>query len=154
MKVILTNHNFYRDTNVRFLSYFSTSFNQGVAPGDFIWAPGTVADSLSAQNAPWRSYQIFSDYLDDESMLDAFEEIPGTSLTTAVYSVTTLENRAFGVKAGQKVEILLLQINSEIPTSVLLKSEIPAWTEAMAALVFDIASSQELVTRIASFLDD
>jgi len=153
MKVILTNHNNILDTDVKFLSYWQTSFNEGIQPGDFIWAPGTTP-TLSAQNAPWRSPQIFSEYLDDESILAATETIPGTNLTSAVFAATTLENKAFGVKAGQRVEIILFQINSNLPTFLLAKSSLEIQAQEFAALVSDIATSDELVDRISAFLDD
>lgn len=151
MKVILTNHNYYQDTNVKFLSYFNTTFNEDVAPGDYIWAPGTVPGT-AAQNAPWRSMQIFGEFLDDDTMVAAFEPISSTNLTSAVYTATTIDNPAFGVKAGQRVEILLLQINSVLPTFILLKSQIQELTPRFVDLVDDIASSTELVSRIQAFL--
>lgn len=153
MKVIVTNNNFFEDTNVKFLSYFSTTFNQGIPPGNFIWPPSTVTGK-NAQENPWRSPQIFREYLDDESLLSAFVPIVGTNLTTAIYSVTTTNNPAFGTKAGQKVEILLLQINSNIPTSIFLQSEIEAWTAPLAELTKEIAASADLVSRIQEFLAD
>jgi hypothetical protein len=153
MKVILTNNNFHTDTNVKFLSYFSTTFNQGVAPGEFVWPPSTEANATSAQKAPWRSMQIFSEYLDDKNMLAKFEPIPGTSsLTTAVYQATTIDNVAFGVKGGQKVEILLLQINSDIPTNLFFKSNVDRYSVPLANLASEIMNSEELVARIISFL--
>jgi hypothetical protein len=153
MKVILTINNDRTDTNVKFLSYFSTTFNQEVAPGDFVWPPFTEPDTVSAQRAPWRSMQIFSEYLDDESMLAKFEQIPDTSsLTTAVYQATTIENAAFGVKAGQKVEILLLQINSDIPTNLFVKSNVDRYSVPLADLATEIMNSEELVAQIFSFL--
>ena len=154
MKVIQTLSKSVLDTNAKFLSYFSTTFNRGIAPGDSIWAPGIDSKGLSAENAPWRSPQIFREYLDDESLLSAVQEIPGINVTTARYSATTLENRAFGVKAGQKVEILLLQINSNIPTFLVLKSEILLQKQNVADLASGIASSDVLVSRILDFLDE
>jgi hypothetical protein len=127
MKVILTNNNFSRDSNVKFLSYFSAPFNQGARPGNFVWPPSTIPDFISAQNAAWRSMQIFEDYLDDATMFSRFVTIPGTQFTTAWYQTKTLENSAFGVKEGQKVEILLLQIDSDIPTALLTPSLLDRW---------------------------
>jgi hypothetical protein len=153
MKVILTNNNFSRDSNVKFLSYFSAPFNQGVRPGDYVWPPATVPDFISAQNAPWRSMQIFEDYLDDASMLARFVPIPGTQLTTALYKTKTLENSAFGVKKGQNVEILLLQINSNIPTAILTPNAVDQWANPLADLAVTIMSSNELISRIITFVE-
>lgn len=153
MKVILTNTKFHTDSNVKFLSYFSTYFNQGVAPGEFIWPPSTEANHSSAQKAPWRSMQIFTDYLDDESMLSQLQRIPETrGLTTAVFQATTINNVAFGVKAGQKVEILLLQINSDIPTLLFSKRSLDRYVVSLADLAQEIMGSKELVSRIKNFL--
>lgn len=151
LKVIVTNNNFIEDTNVKFLSYFSTTFNQNVNPGEFVWPPGTVPGD-SAQENPWRSMQIFQDYLDDESMLAQFIPIQNTDLTTAIYEVTTVANPAFGVKAGQRVDVMLLQINSDIPTQLLFKSDIEKWTLPLAEMAKQIAGSDELVARIQAFL--
>jgi hypothetical protein len=56
-------------------------------------------------------HKFFEEELNDTTMLDAFRPIEGTNFTTAVYYATTIDNPAFGVKAGQQVQILLLQIN-------------------------------------------
>jgi len=151
LKIILTNHNFFEDTNNRFLQYFNTTFNQGIAPGDFIWPPPLGAGQ-GAESSPIRSKQIFSNFLDDASMLEAFVPIPGTNLTSAVYKVTTLENSAFKVKAGQNIEILLLQINSNIPTGIFGKNETDTQAPLLAELAMTIAESQILLERIAVFL--
>jgi hypothetical protein len=133
------------------LGYFRTSFNEGIAPGDFIWPPGPLAD-LGESN-PTRSKQIFVEFLDDASMLDAFVPIPGTNLTTAIYKVTTLDNSVFQVKSGQDVEILLLQINSNIPTFVTNKDNTALLTPSFGDLGKTIAQSEVLLERITAFLD-
>jgi hypothetical protein len=155
LKVIVTNNNFHTDSNVRFLSYFSTSFNQGIAPGDFIWPPFTVAGGVSAQEAPRRSPQIFKEFLDDKGMLAKFEPIPNSNgLTSAVYQATTIQNSAFGVMEGQKIELLLLQTNSKIPTNLLTIRNVNRYSVALADIAFDIMNNKELVTRIQTFLAD
>jgi hypothetical protein len=146
MKIVFTNHNYFADSNVKFLSYFETSFNKDVAPGEFIWADGPQA-------TPWRSPQIFEEELDDSTLLDAFRSIEGTNFTTAVYNVTTIDNPAFGVKAGQQVQILLLQINSYIPVSVFGPEAIMQFTAPMADMAESIAGSTELQNRILAFLE-
>ena len=40
-------------------------------------------------------------------------------ITTALISTTTIENPVFKTKAGQKVEILLIALNSKVPTAVI-----------------------------------
>jgi hypothetical protein len=146
MKIVFTNHNYFADSNAKFLSYFETSFNKDVAPGEFIWADGPQA-------TPWRSPQIFEEELDDSTLLDAFRPIEGTNFTTAVYNVITIDNLAFGVKAGQQVQILLLQINSYIPVSVFGPEEIMQFTAPLADMAESIAGNAELQNRILAFLE-
>jgi hypothetical protein len=146
MKIIFTNHNYFADSNVKFLSYFETPFNKDVAPGEFIWADGPQA-------TPWRSPQIFEEELDDSTMLDAFRPIEGTNFTTAVYYATTIDNPAFGVRAGQQVQILLLQINSYIPVFIFGPEETVQFTAPMADMAESIAGSTELQNRILEFLE-
>jgi hypothetical protein len=155
MKVILTNNNFVSDGNTKFLSYFKTTFNKDVAPGDFIWAPPSAAGSTAqiAQANPWRSPQIFEQELDDSDMVAAFRPIEGTSLTTAVYYATTIDNAAFGTKAGQQVQILLLQINSAIPSFIFGPEDILLYTAPLADMAQEIAGSTELQNRILEFLE-
>jgi hypothetical protein len=158
MKVIVTNNKFEAASNVQFLSYFSTPFNQGIAPGDFIWPPSTVAGGflgVSAQEAPRRSTQIFKEFLDDKGMLAKFEPIPNSSgLTSARYQATTIHNDAFGVMEGQKVEILLLQTNSDITSNLLTIRNVKRYSAALADIAVDIMNSKELVSRIQAFLED
>jgi hypothetical protein len=150
IKLIVTNNNYYTDSNVKFLAYFNTTFNQEAEPGAFDWAPPT--GSGVAQAAPWRSMRIFAEYLDDASLLAAFEPIEDTNLTTAVYTATTIDNPAFGVKAGQTVEILLLQINSNIPTTIIGLPATTFYTQPLAEMASTISSSSVLVQRIIDFL--
>ena len=150
IKLIVTNNNFFLDSNVPFLAYFNTTFNQEAEPGGFDWAP-PLGPGV-AQRAPWRSMRIFAEYLDDALMLNAFEPIEGTNLTTATFTATTIDNPAFGVKAGQTVEILLLQINSYIPTIILGLSATTLYAQPLAEMAFTISSNEVLVQRITDFL--
>ena len=62
LKVIITNTNEAWNTTynyAQYLQYYSTYFNGGVAPGDFLWAPGYYV--------PFRSPQIFQEYLDEQN---------------------------------------------------------------------------------------
>jgi hypothetical protein len=151
LKIILTNNNNYADTNVRFLEYFNTTFNQGIAPGDFIWSPPLTRGGGAEAN-PRRSKQIFAEYMDDATLLAAFVPINGTNLTTATYELTTLANPVFKVKAGLKVELLLLQINSNLPTSYSSQQETEANVIPLAELAQQIADSRVLRDRIQAFV--
>jgi hypothetical protein len=153
LKVIVTNNNYYTDLNTKFLSYFSTPFNQGIAPGDFIWPPKTLAGTATLNTNPWRSMQIFTDYLDDDLFLAKFEKIDANSnITTAMYEATTLANPAFGVRAGQRVRLLLLQVNSAVPTNFILPSVFAASRGPLQALAQEILQSTELLQRIQAFV--
>lgn len=152
LKIILTNNNSVDDTSVKILSYFSAPFNQDSAPGEFVWAPHTTLSYRSHQETPWRSPQIFADRMDDGKLRAAFEPIAGTTLTTAVYTVTTIDNPAFGVKAGQQVEIMMLQINTEVEVNFLFRTYLDRDQAALAELARTIAGSDELVSRIQNFL--
>lgn len=151
LKVIVTNNNYMTDSNVKFLSYFQTDFNAGVAPGDYLWAPSESSNGTAAPT-PWRSYQIFSDYLDDESLDAKLQPIVGTNLTYALVNATTLDNAAFGVRAGQKVEMLLLQINSPIPTTLVGRNVTQANMVPLADMAESISNSTALMEIVQAFV--
>ena len=157
IKVIVTNHNYYEDTNVKFLSYFNTTFNQDIEPGALVWAPTPYGNqsflSVGGGNLhPWRSMQIFSDYMDDAILRSQCLPIPRVNLTTATFHVTTIRNRAFGVTGGQSVQILLLQLNSNIPTNIFLPSANDQYRIPLVDMANDIMTSTVLLDRIAAFI--
>lgn len=150
IKVIMSNNNFYEDSHVNVLSYFNATFNAKVAPGDFIWAPATAAGS-QVQNAPWRSYQIFEDYLDDTILSSCLLSFAGSQLRYCFMNATTIDNAYFGVKAGQKVEILLIEINSDIPTLLIGRNVTKTSVEPLVNLTREIATNMDLVSMVKSF---
>jgi len=152
MKVVMTDMNYYTNTDVLFLVYFNTTFNSGVEPGDYLWAPGTGQSEI-AQAAPFRSPQIFGDYLDTEGLESRIRKIDGTNLTYAEIGGTTIRNEAFGTLDGQRVEILLLLINSGIPTIVIGSDLVEEYAEPCADLAETIAGSRELLSVIEEFLE-
>jgi len=150
LKVILTNNNMNTSSNVQFLSYFQTSFNQGIAPGDFLWLPSWSMYGPPAPT-PVRSNQIFADYLDDELLTSKLQQLSGTNMTYALMNATTLDNVAFGVKAGQHVELLLLQINSPIPTTVIGRNTTQEYMVPLADMAQAIASNMALISIVRDF---
>lgn len=152
LKVVLTDQNYYQDTNAKFLSYFQTSFNEGVSPGKFVWAPPT-SPSSNAQSTPWRSPQIFNDYLDESMIKNSKKHIVGTNITYVHVNATTIENKAFGVLPGQSVDILLLQINSDIPTTIIGSELTEKYMAPLAELAETIAGSEELLSVVNDFYD-
>ena len=150
LRAIVTNNNMYSDSNFNMLSFFNTSFNQGVEPGGFLW-PTLWAMNNTIPN-PRRSPQIFAECMSDADLDDMLVSIPGTNFSTAVLRGTTIKNDAFGVEAGLCVSILLLQTNSDIPTLV-LPPNAQAHQNSLAELAKDIASNDLIKERVASFLE-
>ena len=147
LKAIITNTNQEWDTEwnrAQFLQYFSTYFNRNVSAGGFLWGPGFYA--------PYRSPQIFEEYLDPNGIDALLEPIEGTNLTTALLTGTTVDNPAFGVVGGQTVNILLLNTNAPITTYVVGLSQIEALSEPLAEMAAEIAGSGELVRRVRHFV--
>ena len=151
VKLIISNNNYYSNNMNNVLGYFSTSWNEGVAPGDFIWAPGVGS---GPENNPWQSNQIFNEYLDEESLKALLQPIAGTNLTSATVSATTVDNDVYGMVAGQKVSILVLNINSNIPTVLLTAPMINAYTPGLVSMVEGIAGSQAFEDVISSFVGE
>jgi len=147
LKVVLTNTNIWNDASYStsmILSYFNTTFNQGVPPGEYIWAPEQVA--------PWPSSQIFDTYLDATMLHYSMDPTSNDSnVTTTLLNGTTLNNPMYGVQAGQKVDILLISINSNVPTIIVGPTEIALNAEKVANLALSIASSEVLLDRIKQF---
>lgn len=150
LKVILTNDNIQTDSNVQFLSYFQTSYNKGIAPGDFLWLPSWSVHGPPAPT-PVRSYQIFEESLDEELLRSKSQQLSGTNMTYALINATTLDNPVFGVKAGQHVELLLLQINSPIPTTVIGRNTTQEYMAPLADMARDIASNTQLISIVRDF---
>ena len=109
LKVILTNTNEVWGTAKQFtqiLQYFKSPISQGVEPGSFNWPPGYTV--------PYQSPQIFEEFLDSSTLDDLLKPIPDSNMTTAILKGTNINNPIFGVKAGQSVEIFLVNLNDPI----------------------------------------
>jgi hypothetical protein len=151
LKVIKTFTYFLTDKDPKFLSYFNTTFNQGVEPGDFIWIFGTVEDQVVEPN-PYRSMQIFEEYLDQETLSAIRIPIPGVNVSTARMVATTIDNPAAGVQAGQKVDMLLLFFYGSVPTQLFGTALIDKWKDLLGETARSIAASTELLGTIQDFL--
>ena len=146
-KVILTNTNEAWDGYQKqlIMQHYSTTLNEKIEPGDFLWDP-----DLNKQ--PLRSFQIFLDYM-DESILDALiEPIEGSNITTALLSGITIDNPAYRVLSGQKVEILLINTNTPIPTEIASPELIEAFKIPMGNMAVEIATNPVLFERVQAFL--
>ena len=120
------------------LSYFNTTFNQGVDPGAFLWP----AEMDQHMNLPLYSTQIFDSYLDFEMLNNISQPIEGMNVTTALLKATTIENPAFHTMAGQMVEILYIALNSNIPTNIVGETLIEEWKVPIADMARDIAENK------------
>ena len=72
-------------------------------------------------------------------------------MTYCFLNATTIDNAYFGVKAGQKVEILLFEINSDIPTFLIGRNVTTTHVEPLVNLTRDIATNTDLVSLVKSF---
>jgi len=149
LKVIITNTNQKWDdddwVHAQIMQYFSTYFNKDVPPGGFVWGPGFYA--------PYRSPQIFQEYMGTDDIDALIEPIEGSNMTTARLNGITIDNPSFAVYAGQKVEILLLNLNEDITTLVVGKDNVQKYTQPLADMTRHIASNQELVVRVRNFVE-
>ena len=149
LKVVLTNTNFEWDNagNIQqILMHWSSPLNQGVDPGAFIWL-----EDYNRQ--PMQSAQIFSEFMDEEMLNSALEVVDGTNFTTAILLGTTIDNPSFSVKAGQEVEVLLINTNTPIPTLIAGPEFIDTLKQPMGNMVIEIATNPVLLARVNAFLD-
>lgn len=148
LKVILTNTNEEWGTefqHTQVLQYFESSINIDVEPGEFNWPPGMWV--------PYQSPQIFGDTMDAATLDSLIEPIAGSNMTTAILKGTTIDNPNFQIQAGQKVEILLINLNEPITTFVVTPDIVDYFTEPLADMVVHIAENEELANRIKAFVE-
>jgi hypothetical protein len=155
MKVILINSNKIDDSPVNLLGYFSTYYNQGITPGDWIWGP--LFNGELAKLVPSQSMQICQEYVDVNILNASLTPVSSVSyqywnVTTGILNCTTVENRPFGVKAGQKIQIFLARINSQIPTFIISPSDVDKFKVPLAKQTQYIATEPELVNRLKAFV--
>jgi len=146
IKLIISNNNYITNNMNNVLAYFNTTWNTGVKPGDFIWPAGVGS---GPQYNPQRSNQIFEETMTEDML--KFSPINGTNLTSATISATTVDNPAYGIVAGQKVKLLWLNINSNIPTFLITAPMINGYTPDLVAMVEGTAGSQALENVISEF---
>ena len=119
---------------------------RSVDPGAFIWL-----EEYNRQ--PMQSAQIFSEFMDEEMLNSALEVVDGTNFTTAMLFGTTIDNPSFSVKARQEVEVLLININTPIPTLIAGPEFIDTLKQPMGNMVIEIATNPVLLARVNAFLD-
>lgn len=145
LKIIFTNHNYFADSNVKFCPISRRHSTK-------MWLRESLSRRTVRKRLRGGLQKFCEEELDDSTMLDDLRPIEGTNFTTAVYYATTIDNPAFGVKAGQQVQILLLQINNYIPVLVFGPEETIQFTAPMADMAESIAGSTDLQNCILEFL--
>ena len=145
LKVILTDTNQFSDDDQALLPYFNSPINKGIAPGEYMWP----ADLF----LPLMSPQIFDFKLDSASLTRITKPIPGSNVTVTRVLATTVDNPRFHVKAGQRVDLLILRLNSNISTSVIGTEAIQALKGPLAEMAQGIAASAELLNAIKEFMN-
>ena len=148
LKVILANTNRASGTDYQYtqaLKYFDSPINEGVEPGDFIW-PASWA-------VPLQSPQIFAESMDASTVDSLIEPIQGSNMTTILLKGTTIDNPVFGIKAGQEVEILAVNLNEDIITFIATPGLSELYTEPLADMTVHIAENEELANRIRAFVE-
>jgi hypothetical protein len=100
---------------------------------------------------PMRSPQIFQEAVDLANVSSLVEPIKGTNVSTLALSGTTIANSAFGVVAGQSVELFIILLRSDIPDLLVGPDRVEAFSPDVADLAFGIASSEELLERVRDF---
>ena len=144
LKVILTDINKFSDDDQALLPYFNSPINEGIAPGEYMWPTDLFL--------PLMSPQVFALNMDSASLAGITKPIPGSNITVARILTTTVDNPWFHVKAGQRVDLLILRTNSNIPTAGILgKEAIQAFKGPLAEMAQGIAASAELLNVIQEF---
>ena len=89
------------------------------------------------------------------TILDArIEEIEGSNMTTVRLSGTTIDNQAYQVRQGQKVEMLIINTNANIPTTIASSTMIEEYKIPMGDMAVDIATNTVLRDRVRAFLEE
>ena len=146
LKIVVTNTNYanMKQSIPVILGYFNTMFNQDVQPGEFIWAAEEVA--------PWPSPQVFENYLDDSILSNISNPVNGTNMTTMHFTgLQTVDNPMYGVKGGQQVEMLWININSDVSTLIVGPDLIELKSPEVAELAFNVASNGIISERVFDF---
>jgi hypothetical protein len=146
LKIIYTVHTFLNGGS--FLLYFNTTDNKGIPPGGYIWPNQSNGETTPS---PWASMQIFENFL-DQAMLDSMlVRVPNTFVRTARMALTTVANPKLHVDAGQKVDMLVLVISSDLPLIPVPVGPIDGTFSAEVSR--STAASAELVAIVKEFAE-
>jgi hypothetical protein len=146
IKIIHAYNDFVNNTNTIFLLFWDTDANEGIAPGNFLYSPD-VGVAIPSK-------QIFNETLQESDMQQQLTPmIANTTLQTATFRGTTIDNPAYGVAAGTPVDILFVRLNSPIPTYLLTRAGVEPAIQPLGDMAEMIASSDELGDIIKAFAD-
>ena len=149
LKVFVCAHYADDRTPEALFGYFNTTYNAGVEPGAFLWPDYPNGGGNPTTPAP--SVQIFDFYMDNSIFDSLMKEIPDSPVRWHRMSLTTIQNDAMRVKAGQPIDLLLLEVTGTgLPTIV--QFGIEQYKEAYGDLAKNISSSLELLGIIQDFV--
>jgi len=75
------------------------------------------------------------------------------NFTYSEFTATTIDNDAYGVRSGQRVNILYIRLYSGIPPSILGRYMTNTWMESLARLSRRIAINTDLRNAIRRFME-
>ena len=152
IKVILT---IPGRTPSTFLEFFGQDYNVDIEPGSYGWRPNGYQDG-SPTTAPWSSLRIFDLFLPEETFNTMRVPVgEGTYISTVeLTNLTTIDNPAMHVHAGQKVDVLVIISDDDFPLIQSLgyfPGQAKAESEEFGEMARVIASSQTLLQRVSDF---
>ena len=78
--------------------------------------------------------------------------VTDSSMSVAAISATTVDNLAFGVKKGQPVDILLINLNSNVTTMVIGPTAIQDNIQNLVHMTNDVAFNKDLLEKVSNFI--
>lgn len=155
LKVILTIPGLSPNT---FLEFFGQDYNVDIEPGSYSWRPNGYTEG-SPTTAPWTSLRIFDLFLPVETFNTMRVPVgEGTYISTVeLTNLTTIDNAAMHVHAGQKVDMLVIISDDDFPLTQALgyiPGQAKAESEEFGEMARVIASSQTLLQRVSDFTSE
>ena len=83
---------------------------------------------------------------------NAMVSIRNSTMTTAIFEATTIENHSVGALAGKAVEFLLLTLNSNVPSILFGKMIVKDNIQPLADMAIHVAFNEELLERVRFFV--
>jgi hypothetical protein len=130
--------------NAEVVKFFANDENKGIPPGESFWC--------ECQENPHASAQIFSETVTLEQFKAQTKPV-GQFLTNRL-SGKTITNPLWGIKGGQKVEILVIATDVDIPTTVIGSGEVNKYIEPLMNLATDLATNSALLELVKEFVSE